>query len=344
MTSEHGDVPVTTVLTVAVAEHLALMATRAPSVHNSQPWSLVVRGDGIDVRADWSRRMQVIDPMGRQLFASCGALVHHLAVSARALGLDSEVALLPDNRDHELVAHVRLSPSAGQPSPEDLARAEAVLHRSTNRRRFFEAPVTPAVLDTLRQAVQAQGVILAEVRDEDRVAVDVMVEHAERELQADEGYREELRSWVFDPLRDGERGDGIPVAAVDGGPGRAEELAGRAFVPTAEAEHQPNPAEHPTAVLVTTTGDQPIDWVRSGMGLSALLLEAAQAGLVAQPIGQVTDVAYERARLRRDLGLVGVPQLLLRLGTAREKLGLQTPRRTVESVLTWAEAPALTPA
>jgi hypothetical protein len=332
---------VVAVLTPAVAEHLVLVATRAPSLHNSQPWSLVVTEEGIDVRADRTRQVVVVDPVGRQLLASCGALTHHLCVAARALGFEAEATVLPVPDDPDLVARVRLTPRAEPPAPEDVTRAEAILHRATNRRRFSSAPVDTAVVETLRSAVEDQGVLLAEVREEDRVAVDVLVEHAEHELLADDRYRVELKAWVFDPVRDGERADGIPVAAVDSGPGRAEEVPGRRFVPVPIQPYERNEPEHPTLLVLTTTGDEPLDWVRCGMGLSALLLGAALAGLVAQPIGQVTDIAQERARLRRDLGLVGVPQLLLRLGRATKDLGLQTPRRAVDNVLTWPQASAL---
>ena len=41
----------------------AIRATLAPSVHNTQPWRFVVRGDGLDMLADWSRRLTVLDPV-----------------------------------------------------------------------------------------------------------------------------------------------------------------------------------------------------------------------------------------------------------------------------------------
>jgi hypothetical protein len=328
------------VLTPDTAEHLALLATRAPSLHNSQPWSLIVTDEGVDVRADRSRQVLVVDPVGRQLLASCGALVHHLVVAARALGLEVTAALLPEPHDDDLVARLRLAPRDDLPTPADLVLAEALLHRSTDRSRFADDPVTAGAIDALRRAVESQGAMLVPVRDQDRVAVDVLAEHAEQELLSDEAYAQELRSWVFDPVRDGERDDGIPAGAVDRGPGRAEELRGRAFLPGRDSDAVPSSPEHPSVLVLTTVGDEPVDWVRSGMALSALLLEAAGSDLVAQPIGQVTDIAGERVRLRRDLQLVGVPQLVLRLGRAARQRGLQTPRRRVQSVLSWAVTPA----
>lgn len=330
-------------LTASLAQHLALMATRAPSLHNSQPWQLVVTEDGLDVRADRSRQLEAIDPTGRQLLVSCGSLVHHLVVAALALGMEASVTLLPEG-DPDLVARIALTPVAGPPSREDVQRAEAILHRATNRTRYVEGGVSQGAVEVLRQAVARQGAMLTQAREQDRIALDVLVERAERELLADEGYRRELSEWVFDPERDGERADGIPVRAVDPGPDRAEEVPGRRFVPgaagaPAEPTPEPRAPEHPALVLLTTPGDGPLDWVRAGMGLSALLLEGTELGLAAQPLGQVTDVGAERARLRADLRLVGVPQMLLRLGRARVSTGVQTPRRPVDSVLTWTGVP-----
>jgi nitroreductase len=332
---------VVAVLTESLAQHLALLATRAPSLHNSQPWRLVVTKDGLDVRADRERQLGVIDPMGRQLLMSCGSLVHHLVVAGVALGLEAAVTLLPEGDDPDLVARIRLTSVADPPSLEDVQHAEAILHRATNRTRYAEGGLSEGALELLRQAVQRQGVMLTQPREEDRITLDVLVEHAERELLADEAYHHELEHWVFDPERDGERPDGIPVRAVEPGPDRAEEIPGRRFLPEREvAVPVPRDPEHPALLLLTTSTDEPGDWVRAGMGLSALLLEGTELGLAAQPLGQVTDVAHERMRLRRDLHLVGVPQMLLRVGRARVEQGLQTPRRPLETVLTWESAPS----
>jgi hypothetical protein len=45
----------------------AIRATLAPSVHNTQPWRLVIKGGELNVFADRSRQLQVLDPTTRQL-------------------------------------------------------------------------------------------------------------------------------------------------------------------------------------------------------------------------------------------------------------------------------------
>ena len=57
-----------------VARRLTVQtATRAPSVHNSQPWRFTHDPDGLDLYADDPRRLAVLDPTGRQVHLSCGA-------------------------------------------------------------------------------------------------------------------------------------------------------------------------------------------------------------------------------------------------------------------------------
>ncbi len=55
--------------------HAAGRATLAPSIHNTQPWRFEVHDGRLDVYADRSRGLPIIDPSGRQLAISCGAAI-----------------------------------------------------------------------------------------------------------------------------------------------------------------------------------------------------------------------------------------------------------------------------
>lgn len=318
-------------------EHLALLASRAPSVHNTQPWQLVPLDDGLQLRADRSRQLHVLDPDGRQLTMSCGACLHHLQVAAQAMGFEVTTALLPDERDPDLLAEVRLRRD-GPADQEVVDRAVDVLHRHTFRGRFTDEPLPEGFLDRLRQTVEDEGGMLRPLHAEELLALSVLIEHAEQDLQHTPGYAEELASWVWPAGREpGEktvdlRTDGMPASAVDPGTGRAESLPGRHFreQPPPDFEATP-PAERPTVVLLTTVADTPYDWVVAGRALSALLLRATHEHVVAQPLGQATDLPGARGELRRELGVIGVPQLMLRLGRADSTP--QTPRRPVAEVL-----------
>lgn len=319
-------------------EHLVLMATYAPSVHNTQPWAFVRTDEGLLLRADRSRQLSVLDPYGRDLLLSCGAALHHLQVAARAIGLDAHVDLLPDEAQrpegkHDDLARIRVV--VGEPaSALEQETAVAVLHRHTYRGRFPSDDVGTAPLEQLRIAVEAQHAMLRVVRADELVELEVLVSVSERTLLQTPGYAAELDRWVWHQA-EGERGDGLPPDAVDPGTGRAESVAGRRFtgrdVVAAPAGAGDAPvAEHPTVVLLTSTGDEPGDWLQAGRALSALLLAATSAHLLVQPIGQVVDVPQTRWAVQQALGLVGVPQMMLRIGAGDAVA--TSPRRAVGEV------------
>ena len=48
-------------------------ATRAPSIHNTQPWRFAASPDRLDVFLDPERALPVLDPTCRQQVISCGS-------------------------------------------------------------------------------------------------------------------------------------------------------------------------------------------------------------------------------------------------------------------------------
>ncbi len=64
-------------------------AVLAPSSHNSQPWLFDVRPDHVDVLADRSRALPVVDPDDRELTISVGAAVYMLGIALQRFGHDA---------------------------------------------------------------------------------------------------------------------------------------------------------------------------------------------------------------------------------------------------------------
>src|SRR6478609_2078153 len=80
-------------------EVLLTSATRAPSLHNTQPWAFTVQPRRILVHADPARQLPESDPTGRSLLISCGAALFNLRVAAAHLGMHPRVRVLPDSSD-----------------------------------------------------------------------------------------------------------------------------------------------------------------------------------------------------------------------------------------------------
>jgi len=311
-------------------------AMHAPSVHNTQPWRFSSYEDGLDLWADETRRLPVLDPYGRQLHLSCGGALLHARVAARARGLDADAQLLPTPNDPTHLARLRLrwGPS---PTAAELSLAGAILRRHTYRDAFDVSPVPTALLEQLRLVAEQEGGRLHVLTNPDDVLeLAVLLSKADFLEEADPAYREELATWVHD----GPAEDGIPRAALPEDPERGSSLRLRDFElsgPAASGD-EPPAAEHPAVVVVLTDDDTPLSWLQAGQAVGIILLRAAQEGVLAQPLAQVTDTVAFRLRLRHALGVLGTPQLALRMGYAIA--GASTPRRGVDDVLTSQPVPA----
>lgn len=313
-----------------VAAHRAIVhsATLAPSIHNSQPWSFTTDEGGLDVYADSARRLPVLDPEGRLVHLSCGAALQHAQVAARALGFLAEPVLLPDPADPGHLA--RLTLTTGSPSsPADHELADAISRRHTHRDAFEERALPEALLDGLRLAAEEHHAGLVVVHGDGLVEFSALLARADRDEEADPDYRAETAA----SIRTAPSDDGIPASALPDDAERGSSLRLRDF--TLSGPHpfggEPPPAEKPDVVLVVTDDDSPSSWLRAGQAVGAVLLQAARDGVMGQPLAQATDLPVGRLRLRRALGLVGVPQMALRLGYAAGTAS--TPRRPVDDVL-----------
>ena len=300
----------------------------APSVHNTQPWSFVLRLDRLEVRADPSRQLTVLDPDGRELVESVGAALFNVRASLAASHVPVAVDRLPDPADPELLAVVR--PAAGTPDPA-LARLDRVIpRRHTNRRPFGPETVPDDVLDELAEALAAEDTRLVPVRTpQQRELLAEVMREADRLQNADPAYRAELERWTS---RSPAQGDGVPASSVPrtAGP-RTDAVPVRDFDPRGRGglpRHTDSGPDQTLLLLATLTDDR-LAWLRAGEALQRLLLELTVRDWVAGPMTQALEVPATRERLAR-LTAPFVPMSVLRVGRAAPvEPPARRPRRTV---------------
>ena len=322
-------------------------ATRAPSIHNTQPWRFVTHpgtskdtgtdAGTIEVWTDPTRGLKVLDPTGRGRHISCGAALLHARLAAAAAGYAATVRVLPDPAEPNHLADLELTGS--RPGDDDSAGtdgdlAAAIPTRHTTREPFSDEPIAEDVVRELGQAAATEGAWLRIIdTPEDATAVAVLLAHADELQAADPAYVAELRQWT----RRDDTGDGIPTSAV---PQTAPAERGsnyrlRDFVadrePVATSPQEPPPVEKPLVAVLGTTDDDVRSWIAAGQALGRLLLTATAHGVTASPLTQALEIPATRARLASELGVVGHPQMLLRLGYGTS--GAPTPRRPVDDVL-----------
>jgi hypothetical protein len=295
----------------------AVRARGAPSVHNTQPWRFHLSPGELSIYADRSRQLTVLDPTARSLTISCGCALMNARVSLAASGAGVEVQRFPDPGEPDLFARL-VSSEIGEDNTDRLAALDPVLElRQTNRREFVDNDVPEALIETLEDAAAREGSTLFVIRtDDQRLTVATLSQQADAIENVSPAYRAELRAWTTD---DSARMDGVPgiaVPHVDAGaedevPIRDFDARGTGGLPV-----RTHSSRNQCLILLCTNGDGPMDWLRAGEALERVLLEITRHGYVASPLTQVTEVPSSRVHLRQELGLIGYPHVLLRIGRA----------------------------
>jgi nitroreductase len=315
-----------------VSKMLAI-ASRAPSVHNTQPWRFAVGPHAIDLYADTDRRLGQ-DRDGREMLISCGAALFGLRLAVRGLGHLPAVTLFSERSRPWLLARVALGPEA--PVTETERRMLAALpHRHTHRGAFDPGPIPAGLLPKLQHDALAEGATLALVETAGRYGkLAGLAAEAARMQAHSAGARAEIQRWSRPPGSPAR--DGVPAAAfgptAPAGPGR---LAQRDFdlgrhyglLPPPGLDEPPPAA---TAVLVTA-GDSRLDWLRAGQALHRVLAHAATVWVAASLHTGPLEIPVIRNLIRTQLALPGTPQMLLQFGPAHASLA--SARRTVPEFL-----------
>lgn len=286
-------------------------ASRAPSLHNTQPWHFSLDGEGaLLVHADRRRQLTGQDADGRELAISCGAATAHARTALRGEGHAVRLTVRPDPYDLDLLARIQVV-GTSWPSQEEQRRAAALPLRRTDRTPFADEPLPKTLVAELCAAAEQDGAWVRVLDPDDEVELAVLLSAADAVQRLDLQIQEDLRRWTREGIGmpDGVPADqhdrvGSPVVLRDFGPHLPHQ---------AQADDPPH-AEHPVLLVIGTDGDTAADWVRAGLALSDLWLAATARGVVASPLSQVIEVPATRARLGGALHVLGRPQVVLRAG------------------------------
>ena len=134
------------------------LATRAPSVHNSQPWYWRVGPSTLNLYADSSRHLPRTDPDRRDMLLSCGAGLHHCTVALAAIGWRAKIHRLPDPSEPGHLAAVEVV--AQSPGELDVTLAAAIARRRTDRRTYSPWPVPWGDIALMGARAARAGVML----------------------------------------------------------------------------------------------------------------------------------------------------------------------------------------
>lgn len=306
-----------------------ILAARAPSVHNIQPWQWRVGTKSLHLYADASRHLVHTDPDGRDTMISCGAALHHCVVGLAALGWQSKVHRFPNPDEPLHLAAIELQP---YPASElDIALAAAIPRRRTDRRFFSSWPLAHSDISLMGVRAARMGIVMRRVDASTTLRaalVQAVWQHAN-----DPDYLDELTVWSGRYASTA----GVPArSAPESDP--QSPVPGRFFAGSALAQpRDASPADDRGVLLALgTADDDELARLRAGEATSVVLLTATAQGLASCPVTEPLEIRETRASIRADaFDDDSYPQMLLRVGWAPINADPlpATPRRPLEELV-----------
>jgi nitroreductase len=301
--------------------HMALsLATRAPSIHDTQPWQWRVGAQGLHLYADADWRGPQADAEGRDVLLSCGASLHHCVVALAALGWRAKVKRLPDAAEPEHLAELELYPHPA--STLDVALAAAIPRQRNDWRPYSSWPVSAADLALIGARTAGAGVTtrrVETVQDVQHVVAQAVWRHRTGHDHAGESAPQSERHVTFADGPHWNTAKSDADAAVD----------------------------NAVVLALGTKDDSRLACLRAGEAMSVVLLSATALGLASCALDEPLESADVRDAMHANLfNIVGVPQILLRLGwppVGADPLP-STPRRPLADVCQWLDDQSLTSA
>ncbi|HEV7240717.1 MAG TPA: nitroreductase family protein [Thermoanaerobaculia bacterium] len=307
-------------------------AVLAPSGHNTQPWKFAIVPEGIEVFADYTRRLLNVDPGDRELLMSVGAAIMNLRVAAAHFGFDSTVLYQRNASDASAAALVSLRETCDA-NPALRGLFPAILRRRTNRQPFDGEPIDTDALSLLCDVADEHPDFVQLLLPRDKARIAELVTAGDRLQMEDPVVREELAEWVRSSHTDASDGIcadafGIPDLLS---PAVASVIR-RVDLGNIQARRDETLLRTTPLLIVITAEDDPVSLLEAGQVLEQLLLTATRVGLQYSFMNQPVQVAALRYLLAPMDRSPHPPQLLLRIGYA-PPVTRPMPRRDVAEVL-----------
>lgn len=311
-------------------EFLLRYAVLAPSGHNQQPWSFRITPHGVEVFADATRRLPVVDPGNREMTMSLGAAIANLRVAAAHFGFESTV-LFPESPGAGAVATIALQETSG-PDARMKSLFGAIKRRRTNRTPFDDERIDPDALSTLLEVVDVYPETFHVVFRQDKQRAADLIAFADQLLMADDAYRNELAACVH-PTGDADDGLAADSLGIPGPLGGAASFVLRHFdLGPLQAHRDHDLTMSATALLIVTADDDSISLLRAGEALEYLLLTITKVGLQYSFLNAPIQRADLRDRVEMLVGSKRQAQLIVRIGHGQAVTN-PSPRRPLAAVV-----------
>ncbi|KGN77766.1 nitroreductase [Porphyromonas gulae] len=307
-------------------------AVKAPSGHNTQPWTFRIKETGIDILPDFTKTLPVVDPDNRELFVSLGCATENLCIAAAHRGYETMVSIAENGTIH--IGFTKQD--SDTPSP----LFPYISVRQTNRSVYNGSIIPVNDITALAEKNDMEpfvGIHFFKSGTQEFDAISEMVCKGNSIQMRDKKFKEELQQWMrYNKKHQDATRDGLSYA-VFGAPNLPRFIVKTIITRLINEKSQNRNDRRKIAssshfVLFTSLNNTVEQWIKLGRVLERLLLKATGMGISHAYMNQPNEEQGLSRKMAETLGIAGeYPTVLIRLG-----YGSKMPyssRRSAESCI-----------
>lgn len=282
----------------SILTYILQAGIQAPSGDNVQPWKFKLTENGIDVYLDRNADSSFFNVNQIASIISCGAVIENMKIAATLFGLETDIRILPQGSNCDLMASVTFKPADAESDP----LSPFIWERCTNRKFFSKQAPPEEDMGKIRETVSLiPGASLHMITDVNRLKLLAdMVYRADRIRTEHRALHEHLNRMIRFTVEDAEeKRDGFPLKNLEAG------LLGEIFLKATKSWLVMNAANFlrigrlvavnakmgvmnsAGAGLLTVEGTEVESFLAGGRALERLWLTFNRLGISFQPMASV---------------------------------------------------------
>lgn len=318
-------------------EKIIYYASLAGNSHNTQPWYVYVENDSLlFIKADFSRKLQIVDPDARGLFISLGAFIKNLELAAGSLGYKTEVKITAKHKNDSNVATIYLNES--QKNGYNLSQIE---NRRTLRTPFHNTEISKDHLNKLIDN-NTEVFYFSSSSEEGKYIAEQTLAAYTQQAQDDQA-KQELANWMrfsnsdVEKNRDGLTTSGMGITGFGGFFVRnfykPEDSMKDSFIKTGIEKTKEQIENCGGWIVIIQNEDSPKSWIKTGRLYQRLNLVCRDLMIGFHPMNQMIEEENFEEKANERLSQSGVIQFVARVGYVDEYPPANSVRRSVNEII-----------
>ena len=319
-------------------EIIIYYASLAGNSHNTQPWYVYVESDSLlFIKADFSRKLQIVDPDACGLFISLGAFIENLQLAAASLGYKAEVRITAKHKNDSNVATIYLSES--QKNGYNLSQIE---NRRTLRTPFHNTEISKDHLNNLIDNSSSEIFYFSSSSEEGKYIAEQTLAAYTQQAQDDQA-KQELANWMrfsnsdVEKHRDGLTTSGMGITGFGGFFVRnfykPEDSMKDSFIKTGIEKTKEQIENCGGWLVIIQNEDSPESWIKTGRLYQRLNLVCRDMMIGFHPMNQMIEEENFEEKANERLSQSGVIQFIARVGYVDEYPPANSVRRSVKEII-----------